>query len=398
MTESTDPWNIGTLNKTGIWTFYWVSNFFGFFLDATLIYFVCKNTKRSASDVIVCGLVFACAVLSTSCGVQCMINMIADRFVGGDIACRAESVFHVTSVVAEFFCCAALFVNMTYHVVYRRILKPLHALYIVLGMYIFCLLVTISLSFVSPIYLMSAGTYCFFAFSSPGIAMWLVPCLVLALFIMGINFYIVVRHLQKQVATTPPPVSLHHLGNKNDSRIFVNRNQVWKDALGWRSSLFIIGVLAGWFPAIPCCLYEFAFGRASEGLVTALGVTGVSFSWWAPLIYAITSPDYKMQLLNLFRCCKKPQWVERLEVDSQKDSTSRSIPRNRPSQNSVDRQLVSKTTLSSPVPAVTHDTEPESAISLSLDPCFPVGPPPLDASSILMVESPDFFAPNPVVS
>jgi len=74
--------------------------------------------------------------------------------------------------------------------------------------------------------------------------------------------------------------------------------------LWWRSSLFILGLFAGWIMAVPCLIVEFAVGQASEGLVTSLGVTGVSFSWWAPLIYAMTSEDYKLNIVNMFqRCC-----------------------------------------------------------------------------------------------
>jgi hypothetical protein len=329
-----DPWNIGTLHKGGIWIFYSMSNYLGVVLCLFLMYSVYRNKNRIASDVFVAGLAFACARMSFTCGVQCSVSFAAGRFYGGEAACKAEAIAHVSAILEEFFCVTCLFLNMYFRVVRGRVLKTKYALGIVAMIFVICLIITGLASLSSPIYLMSAGTYCFFAFSSFAIAGWLVPGLVFALVTSFTCNFLILRHFkrgtaqlpkeeaqrpnmtvwQQQPAAAPPSCAKTNSGTAiGVTDGFLGIGDILKTQFKWRSTLFIIGLLVGWGSAAITTIYEFAVGRASEGLVTAVGVGGVSFSWWAPVIYSFTSKHYKNLMLNVLRflfapCLERKLW------------------------------------------------------------------------------------------
>lgn len=213
---TSDPWDIGTLHKGGIWMFYSLSNYLGVFLGAFLIMAVYRNKGRIASDVFIGGLAFACVRMSITCGVQCSVNFAANRFVGGDPACQFEAIAHVSAIVEEFFCVTCLFLNMYFCVVKNRVLDPKHALFIVLIIFAGSLIMTGLLSLTSPIYLMSAGTYCFFAFSSAAIAGWLVPCLIIALVSSFTCHYLILRYYRRGVVQLPKKTTMPE-GRGDDS-------------------------------------------------------------------------------------------------------------------------------------------------------------------------------------
>ncbi len=330
-----DEWNIGTLDKTGIWAFYWVSNYLGVVLCALLIWFVIGNKKRTASDIFTCGLASGCLTMSLTCGTQCIVNMIGQRFVGGEIACQLEAIAHVSAILTEFFCstCVSLWtVSMT---MTNRTIDGVKALQIVIAIWILCIIVTGLASLVSPIYLMSAGLYCFFEFSSLAIAGWLVPGLIMALVAMIVAHYKVVTFLTRKLSSSSSPtLIISHPSTTcsitNDSshgnptivlsipsesspqsqvtppsKIRINGQHgsllteqgIWLKSFRLRSATFIICLLLGWGFAAITTIYEFAVGPANEWLVTAVGVGGVSFSWAMPLTYALSCPQFREFLM-----------------------------------------------------------------------------------------------------
>lgn len=281
---SNDPWNIGTLHKTGIWAFYAASNLLGVVCCCVLCWAVHRNKQRRNEDIFIAGVASGCITLSVTCGIQCICNAVAGRFYGGDVACRAEAIAHVSSILTEFFCTACISLDVFFRLI---VLKPYatlpahYAEWTIVGIWCTCLLVTALASLVSPIYLMSAGTYCFFGFSSFAIAGWLVPGLVVSLGSMLYCHVRIVRHLTQ------------HCRQVSRDMVSMTEPEVWRMHLRWRSTLFMLLLLLGWGFAAVTTIDELAVGRAAEWLVTAVGVGGVSFSWAAPLLYALTTPAYR---------------------------------------------------------------------------------------------------------
>ncbi len=281
-----DPWDIGSLHKPGIWMFYILSNYLGVGLCIALIVVVLKNETRITSDIFVCGLASGCLTMSLTCAIQCSINMAADRFYGGDIACQIEAIAHISSVLTEFFCVMLITANMYRSVVLEKELEQWTAVKMVIAIWLGCTFITCIASLFSPIYLMSAGTYCFFAFSSFAIAGWLVPGLIFSLTTMIMCHVKIMKHF-KQMLPIAGIVKLHGPTQLTRSQ------DLWTVQFQWRSTLYIIALLLGWGFAAITTVYELCVGRANEWLVTAVGVGGVTFSWATPLIYLFTSKTFK---------------------------------------------------------------------------------------------------------
>jgi hypothetical protein len=289
---SNDAWDIGTLHKPAIWAFYASSNILGVLCCALLCCAVYRNKQRRNEDVFIAGVASGCMTLSITCGVQCICNAVAGRFYGGVAACQAEAIAHISSILTEFFCTACISLDVFFHMIVLKSSSRLPKHYAectVLTIWCLCLLVTGLASLVSPIYLMSAGTYCFFGFGSFAIAGWLVPGLLLSLASMLYCHVRIVKHLTQHCRSVAVAGAASNTARLTEA-------EVWQLHLRWRSTLFMLLLIAGWGFAAVATIDELAVGRASEWLVTAVGVGGVSFSWAAPLLYAVTTPEYRALL------------------------------------------------------------------------------------------------------
>ncbi len=294
-----DPWDIGSLHKPSIWVFYTLSNYMGVLLCGMVMFIVARNRERSASDILVCGLSSGCLTMSITCGTQCLLNVVAGRFYGGDIACQLEAIAHISAVLTEFFCVMSISINMHLAMVHNAPIQQKTAFLLVIMIWIICIVVTGLASLFSPIYLMSAGTYCFFAFSSFAIAGWLVPGLIIALSIMMIRHVQTMQYFAKMI---PEKANLPIVKLKGRQSHMTNHQDLWLGQFQWRSTLYIISVLLGWGFAAIATIYELTVGRTNEWLVTAVGVGGVSFSWISPLIFFMTSPIYKPWIVRCLSC------------------------------------------------------------------------------------------------
>ncbi len=305
-----DPWNIGSLHKGGIWAYYTISNFVGVFLCSLLIYFIVCHKHRISVDVFVGGLAASCSIMSFTCGVQCLVNWAAGKFSGDRPACVAEAILHVSSILSEFFCVSCVAVLTYLRTVRKRdISVSTSIMYVIVGWW-FCLLITFLLSFVSPMYLMSAGTYCFFDFTSPAIALWLVPGLVIALFIMVVCHFSTLSFLtQSAVSSSHNRLSSLDGPLPTSTVSYVTKAVVLREQFRWRSTILIFMLLLGWGFAAVTTVYELVKGESPEWLVTAVGVGGVSFSWAMPCMVALTSSVYGPFFRKFFCCgyCIKAQ-------------------------------------------------------------------------------------------
>jgi len=284
-----------------------------------LMYSVYANPKRNGTDILISGLCSGCLLMSVTCGTQCLLSMIHGRFYGGDLACQIEAIAHVSSILTQFFCVAGIAIRSYLLVVRKYDLATSLALKITVSVWVVCIVLTGLFSLFSPIYLMSNGTYCFFGFSSFAIAGWLLPGLVVALGVMCVCYCRIWQEFKR--TTLIMEAALRILGpraedscsgeatpsTRGTSRSTASRSltenarrDISHVAVARRSALFIVILLLGWGFAAVTAIYELTVGQATEWLVTAVGVGGVSHSWWVPIMYAYTSDFHKKTMKKLF--------------------------------------------------------------------------------------------------
>ncbi len=306
-------WEIGTLDKPAIWAFYALTNFVGAILCCLLIHLVYKNPNRMSSDVFISGLASGCATMSISCGIECMLSFSAGRFYGGTPACQWEAIFHISSILTQFFCVASLSLGMYWNVVRNKPISIKKATCIVSTIWLSCIVVTCLTSLVSPIYLMRAGTFCFFGFSSLAIAGELVPGLIVSLIIMLYCHIKIIKHFTAML----PKVKLAQI---HSSVQMISEQDIWVQQFKWRSTILMIELCLGWGASAITTIYEFVEGNASEALVTTVGVMGVSFSVWVPLSVLYTSPNYRDDVWAMLpswcmsKCCTAKETDSRAKL------------------------------------------------------------------------------------
>ncbi|AYV86228.1 MAG: hypothetical protein Solumvirus2_35 [Solumvirus sp.] len=374
-----NEWNIGTLNKTAIWSYYVAANYIGVVMCILLMITIYRNKKKLSVDIFIMGLCSGCLWMSITCGSQCLASVISQYFFGGYINCQLEAFFHVSAILVQFFCVSLIAIRNYVNIVKRSEISLNTSILIVILIWIKCIIVTVALSKVSSIYLMTAGTYCFFGFSSPAIAYWLLPGLVLSVLTMTYCYGAIIHHVKNisylstsskiesgnipksldpgpkssRVLDTPAsikpteskvmyksptvnvldtPASIRPTESKItpkalslnispsvrdppltpmsmkliDTTRLSEPDSVAKDGIQrsettvnisnpkllrgiiWRSAIFVVVLLVGWIPAAITSIYELSIGPATEELVTAVGVAGVTHSILVPLVYAYT--------------------------------------------------------------------------------------------------------------
>lgn len=301
-----DPWAIGNIViKQLAWSYYILANFIGVFLCSTVIYAVRKYRNREVYDIFVCLLASACSIMSGTCGMQCLLNMIhGERFWGADDACRVEAIAHVSAITTEFVSTGAMSLSMYYKVVHNREMSEKAAIATVVVIWLLCTLITILFSIVSKLYLVKSGLYCFFRFSSPAIAAWLLPVLMISLSVMYWSHRKIINHFvkdaEKNVATaTERGVDLTYVTTPED----IKRKQ-----FKLKSTLFIFLLIGGWCAfCVPTTLWELFWGEADEIMVTLVGFGGTSYSALVTPVYAYTSTSYREVMGNLYHDFK--DWI-----------------------------------------------------------------------------------------
>jgi len=243
------------------------------------------NRERRIIDYFIGGVCSGCVMLSITCGVQCLTNSAMNMFYGEDPACQIEAIAHVSSILTQFFnvtlMALAFWDIVVWHHNKKPILTDVIAFRTTIGVWIVCVLITGLLSLDSPIYLVSAGTYCFFTFDSFAIAGWLLPGLILALVTIATCHMQLWRFLRKNATRE------YHL-------------------LEFNYIIFGCVLLVGWGFAAIASVYELGFGRSPEWLVTGVGVGGVSFSWMFPVSVFYQSSDYRKMVVTTYKAiCTK---------------------------------------------------------------------------------------------
>lgn len=243
-------------------------------MNLYLLWFIYRKLKAiQAFHILVGNLASACAIMSFTCGVECLLGFIDGNFYGGDAACAAEAYFHISSILAQFFSTSAIagchYLIGTWQFRVRN--RAAYAISTII--WVVCITVTLALSVISPPYLMSNGIYCFFDFNSPAIAYWLVPGLGLCL--LSTSFFYIRIFTESWRLSKVTASSAQSFDKSKQLAV--------KLAVSSFSLVFITFV--GWSPAAVTTGYEWAVGRATQVLVTAVGIFGTLHSVMIPLAY-----------------------------------------------------------------------------------------------------------------
>src|SRR5579864_4914713 len=102
--SNVNPWNIGTLDKQGIWTVYILFNALGVIGCLMLVVGIggMRTRRRTSADVLVANLCLGCIWMSLTCGSQCLVSAVHRYFWGGDWACSLEAFFHISAILVQF--------------------------------------------------------------------------------------------------------------------------------------------------------------------------------------------------------------------------------------------------------------------------------------------------------
>ena len=213
-----DPWNIGYIDiKPIFWFFYVIVNFSGALLCLLDIYIIFRFKSKNSGEILNCGLLSGCALMSIPCAVQCLLDLAGqrNRFEYGNLACYLEAFFYVSSIMVQFFSICCIGIRNYIVVRYNKDISIFISKLIVCCIWIFAEIGTYFIGNLSFIYLMPAGNYCFYDFSSDVIVWWFIPNMLGALIII-ITCYsrivCLIRHHEKiyaipsleiQIATPP---------------------------------------------------------------------------------------------------------------------------------------------------------------------------------------------------
>lgn len=265
-------WDIGTENKLAIGVIYVLFNFTGVVANVCLLlYFKCKVRALTSYHIFLGSYSLACIVMSITCGIQCSLGLWNNTvFYGGDTACGIEAYFHISSILAQFFSVTAMcmrnYIETCWPIHYH--VKNVHAYISCTIIWVICITVTLSLSTVSPIYLMSNGVYCFFDFSSPAISYWLVPSLAFCLVVMTLLYVHIFKEAKKIFRA-----HAHSVASFDASSEFAAR-------LAIRSFSTVALVLFCWSPAAITSIYELSVGKTPQPLVTTVGILVSYIPYW----------------------------------------------------------------------------------------------------------------------
>lgn len=282
-TEEAINYDIGSLHKPAIWSVYIIFNFTGSALCVLLMRDIYKKKIKVSNDVFIFGLCSGCTYMSLTCGFQCLISVINGMFYGGDTACWLEAWYHVSAILVEFSCVTFLSLRAYFHVVYNRDVTVKVAVKVVVVTWVLCLVGTLCLGLVSPIYLVSNGTYCFYQFKSAAILWWLVLGLLIAIVTMTFSYTRIYIHMKRTNNNVSRYVG--GVGNLNNNELSMRMVK--------RATLFVIAIFICWGSAAVTAVYEYSAGEALPELVTAVGVGGTFYTVTVPLIYGYTTGSFK---------------------------------------------------------------------------------------------------------
>jgi hypothetical protein len=270
-----DPWTKGTMDRNGWWAFFGIGNLTGFLLGVTVIYAVWRSRKRKTSnDIFVCCYISGCAQMSIPCAMQCLINwghgtgsFYGAGMISNEAACFIEAFAHVSAIMVQFFGVALIAIRNYLLICHKKVIGNGAAVIIFIMAWIVGLSGTLVIGFYSKIYLMPAGTFCFYQFASPAIAFWFVPVMLMALGIIIFCYYKIWRLC------------------KDISKVAGSEQQRAAAKVAFNTITYTAIFLIGWLPAVITCFYELIEGNISQEFDSTVGLFGTMHSVVVPIAY-----------------------------------------------------------------------------------------------------------------
>lgn len=316
----TDIWDKGSLNKTGLWSFYTVANLTGSLACAIPLIMIYQSAKKTAGDIYFGLLCIACILMSTPCGIQCGINLFSGTgvFQYGTYACNLEAYFHVSSIILQFHSTALISWNFYNVVVLQKHVTTRKACIISAVSFSIAGIGTAILGHFSENYLMPSGVYCFYQFTSPVMAYWFVPTLVICAGLICYWYFKIwqeVRKTENNAEKTFGPISSPIKKPREQNNFVVQNNAAKQNQIDIAKQffLFVLALLVGWFPAPIGTIFEFVTGTMTEWLDIFVGVDGTMHTWFVFLIYG-RKQNYFRRFLAKFCCTNflaKYRWLAR---------------------------------------------------------------------------------------
>lgn len=284
-----DEWDQGTVNKVALWLFYIIVNYSAAIFNFLLVWSILQSKKRSAGDILTIGLCSGDFFMSIPCATQCLLNLIGghNRFEHGTRACSLEAFFHVSAIMVQFISIALIAFRTFCAVVLRKDFSNSTAWFSLGVMWIICEMTTYTVGSSSDIYLMPAGEYCFYKFTSDIIVYWFTPIMILSL-IGIICFYFSIFWLARQANK-----AVHQTANVTGPKIMTMK-------VAKRTFLYVINFFLGWFPAVVACFYAINHGYITQALDATLGINGSLHSLTVPMVYGYNNVKF-LKWLARFR-------------------------------------------------------------------------------------------------
>lgn len=240
---------------------------------------VLLKSSRTASDVIILGLMMAGLAFSSTCGFQCIVNGVAGVFAYGKPACIFEAYFHSVTFTAVILA-HVLFAAHCYLGIVHRITLSSRQVILIMSITDFVLLAgTGSLVYfehLAPIFLSPGGFFCFFDFRAPFTLFYWVPLFCLSFSAIFLFYLLIYRHTaESSEQLTRGSTTL--LGNNTSRRLAKRAAYLLSTLLAFLPML--ISLCLTWFNTEPPAMFVAFAGVCAD----FHGIIG-------PLVYAIQNP------------------------------------------------------------------------------------------------------------
>jgi hypothetical protein len=282
-------WDEGTLYKPGLWATYTILNYLGAFLAIPVAIFIFR--KPDARRTFMLLYIFGIFGMAITCATQCFINWLSgtNEFQLGRFACQFEAHAHVSNIMIQFYGVALIGLHVYLKIVKEYEISLQTARIISVGVLIVAYGGTALLSLVSPIYLMPAGAYCFFKFSSPVMIMFDFVMVITTILLVFVH----IATYRKIKQTSSNVAGMSRASTDDIAKKFL------------KTALIFVGVFFfGWFSAIPATIYELAVGPIWQLFDTQVGVLG---SFHSPLGVIVTGyfiEELRIKVLNCDCTCQ----------------------------------------------------------------------------------------------
>lgn len=279
-----DPWirEPTTVNKFSALMTYTVLNYLAVPLGIFRIVSILRLDKISVTNIFVLELMAGCLMMSIPCATICAMTYHNNGYFGGGaIGCQAEAFAHVSAIIIQFQSIMMIGWSNWMSVHQQKVKRSFACKIVALQVFV-AELGTATFAYISQMYLMPVGAYCFYNFTSPVILLWFSPVMLVTL---GFTIY-----FYRDIYIIAKSASKYAQSNISATKA------------ASRSSIFIAAYFFGWFPAVITAVYALIYGAPTEELDTTLAVFGSLHSVWQPLTYMVFDQSLPVILITWCEC------------------------------------------------------------------------------------------------